>query len=489
MKKLFAYTTRVLVLLSLYSCSDSYFDQYPEDQFTEGVFYKQAGDFEKAINAAYASLRTTYGNFYALGDIASDDAYNWKNNNNFDYISINESNVSPDNNVINTQWNSGYTTIARANIVLDRIGATQVEESLKKRYTGEAQFLRALAYFNLVRIFGEIPLVLNEIKHADEAFARGRESVPDVYDLIIADLKEAEKNLPEAYQANADIGRATSLAAKGLLGKVYLTRKMYTEAVVKFREVISSRKYMLLNDYSNIFDPDNPNNAEVIFAVQYARNQSPAQGSAFGNHVAPNEPVGRAIVSAGSGNGFFHMTVGLYKAFESGDRRKAMVDSADGAQTLRRYYFTKKYFDPGMVKSGDAANDWLVLRYADILLMAAEALNETEGVVGSESLGYVNQVRERAGLGAIPQPVGSSEFRIIIERERRVELNCEGHRWFDLVRTGRAIEVMNQYFKAFENDQHEVGQNSSIQEYELVFPLPISQVVLNPDKIHQNTGY
>jgi tetratricopeptide (TPR) repeat protein len=482
MNRLFQ-TLSVITLLTLGSCRDSFFDEYPQDQFTEAGFYKRASDFEQALNAGYRSLQSSYSNFYSFGDIASDDSYNWKKNNNSQLIQFNESTVTSNNGIISGQWSSHFATIARANIVLSRIGGVSMEETLKKRYEGEARFLRALMYFNLVRIFGDVPLITKEITDAQESFAYGRDPADKVYELIISDLTTAAQYLPDAYTQNIDIGRATSLAAKSLLGKVYLTQKRYPEAVTKLKEVIASGKAGLMPNYNDFYNPDLPNNKEIIFAVQYARNFDPTIGSPFGNIVAPNEPVDRPIVTVGNGAGQFFLTTDLLNSFELGDLRKTAIDSAVGQ---RKYYFTKKYFDPKMAKANDAANDWPILRYADVLLMTAEALNESGNP--TEALLYLNPVRKRAGLGEL-SGLPQGPLRLVLERERRVELNSEGQRWFDLVRTGRAKDVMNAFFVKYKSDDDQAGQNSSLQDNELIFPVPKFQVDLNPDRIKQNPGY
>ncbi|WP_188315884.1 RagB/SusD family nutrient uptake outer membrane protein [Chitinophaga agrisoli] len=469
--------------LLLGSCGKGFFDQYPGDVLSNANFYTQSGDFEQGLNAAYANLRNNYRWWYVFGDMTSDDVYNWKRNNSSTIIQFNESNISSDNSLLNDLWNSSYATIARCNIVAGRIGNITMDETLKQRYTGEAKFLRALIYFNLVRVFGDVPLVLTEVTAAQQSFGFAREASDKVYAQIVQDLKDAAATLPDVYTKNNDIGRATSIAAKSLLGKVYLTRKQYPEAAAILQEVIGSGIPALLPTYTDVFSPDNPNNKEIIFAVQYGRGFDPQQGSPFGNDVAPNEPVNKIVVAAGNGQGTFLVTDDLAQAFTTADTRKQAIDSATGT---RKYYFTNKYFDPAITKANDAANDWIVLRYADVLLMAAEAYNE-QGQV-TPALTYMNEVRHRAALTA-SATTDKGTLRTEIAQERRLELNCEGHRWFDLVRTGQAKTVMNAFFEKYKADDDQAGKSSTIQDNELIFPIPGFQVNLNPEKIKQNPGY
>jgi len=478
----------LLILCMATSCKKSYFDKYPTDQSTESTFYTDETSIKQVLNDGYFSLRESYRFYYAIGDLAADGVYNSKFNNSSQHITINESNVVADNNIISELWNRAYATISRANLVLDNIGKIPMSDQAKAQYANEAKFLRALMYFNLVRIYGDVPLVLTDIKTSGEALSYTRDSKDKIYVQIIADLKAAEE-LPSVYTVNQDIGRATRWAAKGMLAKVYLTQKNYADANTKLLEVINSpvgagaNNYHLLTNYADVFDAANPNNAEVIFAVQYGRGFDPIQGNPFSEYAFANEDIGTTILKRGTGT--FLMTEDLAAKFVTDDQRRATVNRLAGSR--RSYVFTTKYFDKGMTTKLDAGNDWIILRYADIDLMYAEAQNE----LGSTGVAYtyLSAVRTRAGLttNAALQS-DPAALRLAIEEERRIELNCEGHRWFDLLRTGRLQEVMNAHFKSALSDD-EIGSGNLLEDYELIFPVPRYQVNLNPDKIKQNPGY
>lgn len=476
----------IVVAMMSSSCRESFFNELPSDQLTEEVFFKNSNDIEMMLNDGYANLRNVYRNFYAIGDVASDNAYNQKFNNNYNNITLNESNVIADNGVLDGLWTGSYQTISRTNLVLDNIEGVKMDENLKKRYVGEAKFIRSLVYFNLIRIFGDVPLVLKDMKTPEETFNYGRESTTKVYEQIIADLKDAELGLSTAYSKNSDIGRATSLAAKCLLGDIYLTTKKYNDASTKFSEVIGSNISGLLNNYSDVFDAAKSNNKEIIFAVQYASGFDPSQGNPWVGGAFPNENIGKGVVKLGEGA--FLMTDDLDKAFEDGDQRKLMNNYEYLTGFKRRYVFTRKYYDKSNTVKVDAGNDWIVYRYADILLMNAEAQNELN--YPNIALNYLKEVRTRAGLST-SETLGSNQsaMRLALEKERRVELNCEGKRWFDLLRTDRLITLMNAHFKDVILDNDQIGSSSSIENYELIFPLPKFQVDLNPDKLKQNPGY
>jgi hypothetical protein len=470
------------------SCSKDYFNRYPSDLPAVDNFFTDEVSIRQVLNDAYYSLRGSYRYYFVFGDLAADGVYNSKFNNSSAHITINESNVVADNMIISATWDSSYATIARANLVLDNIGGIDMDEEKRAQYVNEAKFLRALMYFNLVRIYGDVPLVLKDMKTPEEALTYGREPADKVYQQIIEDLTAAEL-LPVAYAANQDIGRATRWAAKGILAKVYLTLHRYSEANARLQELIASpagagaNSYHLLDDFTRVFDAGNPNNAEVIFAVQYARGFDPAQGNPFVEDAFANEDIGSGILRRGTGT--FLMTEELSALFEANDERGLMNNRLQGSR--RSYVFTRKYFDSGMTTKLDAGSDWIILRFADIDLMYAEVQNE----LGSpaNAFPYLDAVRKRAGLTTDNQLQGDqAAMRRAIALERRLELACEGHRWFDLLRTGQLRAVMNAHFQSNLSDD-EIGKGNSVEEYELLFPVPRYQVNLNPARIIQNPGY
>ncbi|WP_188316187.1 RagB/SusD family nutrient uptake outer membrane protein [Chitinophaga agrisoli] len=470
------------------SCSKDYFDRYPTDLPAVDNFFTDEVSIRQVLNDAYYSLRGSYRYNFVFGDLAADGVYDSKFNNSSAHITINESNVVADNMIVSATWDSSYATIARANLVLNNIGNIDMDNEKKSRYINEAKFLRALMYFNLVRIYGDVPLIVKDMKTPAEAFTYGREPVNKVYEQIITDLTAAQ-DLPAMYADNQDIGRATRWAAKGMLAKVYLTLKRYADANTLLQELVTSpvgagaNSFHLLPDFARVFDAANPNNAEVIFAVQYARGFDPAQGNPFVEDAFANEDIGTGILRRGTGT--FLMTEELSALYAANDLRLQMNKRLQGSR--RSYVFTRKYFDAGMTTKLDAGNDWIVLRYADIDLMYAEVQNELGNPTAA--FPYLQAVRQRAGLTTDTHlQTDQAAMRSAIELERRLELACEGHRWFDLLRTGRLITVMNAHFKSNLSDD-EIGKGNSVEQYELLFPVPRYQVNLNPGKIIQNTGY
>ncbi len=484
--------TTVLASFSLMACNDDFIALNPISDISETNFYKSPQDMEIAVNAAYAGLRNT-GLFnqglYFVGEMRSDNtATSWVSGDSYDTESIYYFTVISSNRYLNTIWNDAYNAILRCNVVLDRIDAVDMDQTLKEQYKGEVRFLRALEYFYLVQIFGDVPLVLTEIT-VQEAYAQGRAPAQQVYAQIMEDLQFAEDALPPTY-GSVDIGRATSGAAKGILGKVYLTMKNYPEAKTKLEEVINSSSYQLLPNYADLWDLQHENSMESLFEVQYLKGGR-GTGSPFANAFAPKFS-NQIVVQVGGAGSVNSPTVDMENAYEPGDLRKDLSLApgyVNDAGDFVPYAYIKKYFDVPF-EDGDANNNWIVLRYADVLLMYAEVLNELGFAPDGQAFQLLNQIRERASL--VPKTANNADpklrvadqqaFRLSIEQERRVELAFENHRWFDLVRTGRALEVMN-------SKRDVLNIPEEIQAYQLLFPVPLQAVENNPAVIKQNTGY
>jgi hypothetical protein len=473
----------------LTGCSESFFERYPFDELNEQGFFDNARNFEYSVNAAYDNLRDVYGQLFYF-DLASDDLYADKFNaaGSITYGTINELDVMSDNGVISSFWDNSYRAINRCNLVLDNIDNAVMDATLQKRLKGEALFLRSLVYFNMVRIFGGVPLVTKDLKTPEEAFSYGRSTVDQVYnDLIIPDLEKivTEQLLPASYTENANIGRATLYATHALLGKIYLTRHDYAKAKTHLKTVHDNRDvHYLLPNYADIFDATNPNNPEIIFAVQYAagliRSGTTGMGNPFCSAAMPNEQTGPGIWGSG-GNGMYLMTYDLYGRFDLSDKRINLIDTAWGSPTrpiYDKYVFTVKYRDKTNTTVRDSGNDWPVLRFADVLLMYAEVLAEEGDLSGAEA--EVRAIRERAGLTTMPPMSTKAEAKQAIADERRLELFCEGHRWFDILRTETVMTVMTAHFRGPWND-YQIGTNVTIDESDLLFPLPKFEVDLNPD--------
>ncbi|MDR1919538.1 MAG: RagB/SusD family nutrient uptake outer membrane protein [Tannerellaceae bacterium] len=473
---------------ALTSCSSEFLDLKPKTELAADEYYQTAEQFVSALNGAYATLQESnlYGDWYVFSEIPSDNTRNQLSGSVTDQDEFDKFYIRTTNPFIANFWNMSYVGINRINTVLGRIDNVEIDSSLRERYKLEAKFLRALLYFNLVRVYGDVPLVLTEIS-ISEAYAYARESKEAVYAQIVEDLKAAE-GLPASYTAGTDVGRATSGAAKALLGKVYLTLNNYAEAESKLAEVVNSQVYALLENspgtlnidgYAEVFNPDSHNSKEAVFEVQFKKGGF-GEGSNFPNNYAP-ENSGTNVVPVGSTGGNNVPEMDMYNAYEEGDLRRDFSMSLgyndsrkDGEWVESRYI--KKFFDIPY-QSGDNNNNLPIIRYADVLLMYAEALNQNGKT--TQACDYLNQVRRR-GFGyqtteSSPvdlQTADKNQFFLAVEQERRVELAFEGHRWFDLVRTSRAVEVLS-------------SKGFKLNETNLICPVPQKQIDVNPE-LRQN---
>ncbi len=473
----------IILCFSMLACND-FLEQVPASARSVDNAYKTAADFNNAAIGVYATFKnaglyTNGGQNSALlmmSDGASDawDIGQTRNGLTTFQYEIEDFNISISNTLVTNAWVDHYIGIGRANSILDKIVSASVVENLKNRYEGEARFLRAYFYFNLVRLFGDVPLVLNTVSNPYAANDLTRTPAATVYETIISDLKIAEQFLPETIVA-ADAGRASRWAAKALLGKVYLTQKNYPLASEKLAEVIASGRFnVTANNYPAVFSfaTSFDANKDVILAVQYRSGQVGQGGSLWSSSV-PFGANGSLFNTTAAGEGYFRPTADLVNAYEPGDLRKiASVATSyqNGAVTITERYCVK-YRQNGPI-FGDSDTDFPILRYADVLLMQAEALNE-QGQTGSAEP-FLNQVRTRAGLAA-KTVLSQADFRLAVEQERYVELAFEGHRWFDLVRTDRYLTVMN-------------AKGYKTQAFHRLYPVPQRETDLNK-ALGQNTGY
>ncbi|WP_439415937.1 RagB/SusD family nutrient uptake outer membrane protein [Larkinella sp. GY13] len=467
-----------MLLIFASSCSEDYLNLSPPTTIPVGQYFKSQSDITAALNGAYGGLRGYYGSFFAMAEVPTD---NTESNPRADSFIGDFDRYSwvVTNGTITGSWSSSYAIISRCNILIEKSEAIQMDAALKARYQAEAKFLRALMYFNLVRFFGDVPIVLTEINTEPEAYTYNREPVTKVYEQIEKDLLEAANVLPASY-TGANIGRATSGAAHALLGKAYLTNKQFDKAAATLNKVITSQTYRLLPVYDDVFRANNGNNAEIVFSVQYTRTGN-KEGSNFSIDFAPTG-AGSDIVTGGNPGAVNQGTLDLFNAFEAGDTRKNVsIQRFTGGDNP---YYTRKFLDqPPTTNESD--NDWPVIRYADVLLMYAEALNETGNT--TDALVSLNQVRSRAGLAA-KAGLSQEAFRLAVEQERRVELSFEAHRWFDLVRTGRLVPVMTAYVAKYRTAGGYLVGNYQFAANKALYPIPFRERSLNPN-LTQNPGY
>ena len=475
-----------LLGFSFSSCSD-FLEQNPQTDLSENDFYKTADDILSAVNGVYSSLQEgdIYGNWYVFGEIPSDNTRNQLSGSVTTQNEFDQFYIDTQNSMIANFWKAAYKVINRTNTVLGRIDGIEINTELANRYKLECKFIRALMYFNLVRVYGDVPLVLKEIS-ISESYDILREPKENVYNQIIADLKEAQ-DLPVSY-STAEDGRATQGAAKALLANVYMTLHKYAEAETILAEIINSGRYSLLENtpgslnidgYKNVFSPVNHNSKEGIFEIQFLKGGY-GEGSNYANNFAP-ENSGTNVVAVGGTGGNNIPEMDIYNAYEEGDLRRdfsmslGYYDNRKNNEWVESRYVCKFMDVP--YQNNDASNNYPVIRYADVILMYAEALNQNGKT--AEACKYLNMTRRR-GFGyqtteTSPvdlQTTDKAQFALMVEQERRVELAFENHHWFDLIRTGRAVEVMR-------------SKGFSLNETNLICPIPQKQIDVNP-KLTQN---
>lgn len=438
-------------------------------------YFNRESDITAAVNGMYNSLRGYYGNYFIVAEIPSDNTE--ANGANLGYADMDQQTWLNNNGYVQSLWLNSYSTISRANIILDKIDGVTMNDNLKNQYKGEALFVRSLMYFQLAQFFGDVPLILKEVKTEAEAYSYQREAVSKIYAQLETDLQAAAEGLPPVY-TGAAVGRAPKAAAQALLAKMYIATRQFGKAVPILKAITEAGNFGLLDSYEAVFSATNRNNREIIYSVQYLAAGN-GEGSNFCIAFAPFGS-GTEVTTGGFPAGSNQGTEDLFNAFEAGDLRKSVA--------IARYpstnaLYTRKFIDRP-IAANEGRNNWPVIRYADVLLMYAEALNET-GATG-EAIKPLNEVRKRAGLGNVADE-GQPALRNIIQKERRVELCFEGHRWLDLLRTGSMLQVMRDYKEKYTGVGYLV-ENYDIKDRNVLYPIPFRERSLNPE-LSQNEGY
>ncbi|GAA5225300.1 RagB/SusD family nutrient uptake outer membrane protein [Membranihabitans marinus] len=507
--QLYLWAALLLACSMTFSCSGFLDEEDPSNLTPEG-FYTIPDHAEAAIAAAYDNTRFYGGgagifssNWQLLeaptGTSTTETAQNSDLNNLYS--------LTYDGNtghVINW-WQGIYRLVAQCNLVLDKVpGITPMDEAQKTRILGEAKFLRAWAYFYAVRLWGDVPLVLMPQTASSEDFSPERTGQEVVYAQIVNDLKDAETaGLPWTDQS----GRVSTAAVKGLMSKVYLTmagfplnkgQEYYQLAAAKSKEIIDSPGGIALFDtYKEVHDENLGNTKEHIFSIQY-------NDLVASNPMTNMFPNFKPISYRGpSGTGSTVPTSSFYNSFETGDKRTVnqegyfyttyYTNGSEDEFDLGAPYIFKHFNIAANGTSGvpGTAKDNLnvpILRYAEILLIYAEAQNEVSGP-NQATLDALKQIRDRAGLNTLPLSEYSKEsFREAVWKERWHELCYEGKTWFDMVRLRKVFNETTKGFDDFVGHKN-LGSNESLQEKHLLFPLGVQEMLNNPNLRPQNPGY
>lgn len=488
----------IIVLLSfiISSCSNDFLELFPETTLNEGNFYKTQEEYILLANGCYVPMRDYEKELHwVITELISDNTsfqYNTRTGEAVRGV-IDQWIITSDNRAYSGFWELSYNGITRCNKLLneiDRPGVTWSNLALKDRSTGEAYFLRALYYFNLVRQFGGVPLVVKPIT-SQEAVEIGRATEQEVYQTIINDLNQAIIHFTKATAVKEN-GRANEHAARALLGKVLLTLGNNAEAAVTLKAVIDANVYSLLPNYADLFEPTKPDFKETIFSIQYSENNRELSNR-FIFMFAPWSSAGQItkrpainMIAAG-----WNMpTQDLIDAFEPGDLRKAVSiktwTGEDWDGKTREIAYSGKFKPPVSAPDDRCGDDLPILRYSDVLLMYAEALNKTGRT--AEAATFVKMVRDRAGLTAPITGLGAQELEALIAKERQVEFCFENQRWYDLKRTNKALDVMTKHgIREKSLKSFLFATSFNVTKDKLLAPIPAEQILIN--RLNQNPGY
>jgi len=481
-----------LLILTFSGCND-FLTEELQGTYSNATFYKTEAHALLAITGVYnvASFVSTDNNLWVFGDVASDDAIKGGlAGDQSDIQFIDEFTYSQNNGELEKIWKRYYEGISRANYLLYYSSSIEMDDDLKNRILGEAKFLRAYFYFNLTSIFGEIPLKLNPPVNPDE-INKSKSSTAIIYAQIEKDLQEAIEVLESNY-TGADVGRATKGAALGLLAKTFIYQNKWADALTAITALEALGLYHLEALYANNFSRASQNNSESVFEIQHLSNQVPKLGSHLNQYFSPPKDNGYYFnVPLQNFIDEFEITVSDVSDprldYTVGRAGHKWVNGEDFDPTWSPTgYLQRKHVQPLLEEPiiGDASINYVYMRYADILLIKAESLNELNRT--PEALAPLNAVRTRAresylndqnlaGFGAIPagllpdvQSVNQQIVRDAIRHERRVELGFEFHRYFDLMRYGEV---------AAESALGGTGFSYSANRY---FPIPQSELDTNP---------
>ena len=496
MKKNISSFVRIVFLagymITISSC-EKFLEENPRSFVSVANYYKTESDAIEAVNSIYGYLNSTssgslsgvYKNsLWCTMGVCSEEMANgqfgavaWDQLSSFSH--------NAQNGTILEIWQLHYKTITIANIAIERIPPIVMNEALKARLLGEARFMRALIYFNLVRMFGEIPLVLKEVEPVRPMPAKEA----DIYAQILADLNAAEPALPVSYNPGNGLGRATKGAAQALLSKVHLTLGNWAQSAEAAKKVIDSNRYGLWADFSQAFKYAARNGKEVVFSVSFGDANGAIsfwEVGSFNTWLLPRELAAEGVNNT---QGFRIPTQYIYNQFDPLDRRREVtfiteVKNANGTPRTIPPYIQKYWDRVNEPKGAGSKNDFQVIRYAEVLLNYAEAMNESGNP--TVAMQYVNMIRQRARFNGVtnnntlPDLVGltAPQVRDAILRERALEFVAEGHRWFDLKRTKKLTASSVSAAKP----------GVTPQDKHYLFPIPQREIDVNPN-LKQNSGY
>ena len=445
-----------IALFTLTIGCDDLLNLAPKSEVGANGFYRNDDEVESAVIAIYDGLQAIPEREFALTEMRSDNTKTKSSEGQFAQFERFE--VEPTNGIVANHWAFNYNVIFRSNTVLENLGVV-VNTSKRNQFEGEAKFNRALAHFNLVRGFGDVPLVDRVVEPTDTDYFT-RDDAEVVYDAIIADLEDAVTFLPA--KANTDFGRANSGAAKALLSKVYLHTEDYGLAETLLEDLINGTEYSLVPNYREVFY--NEGNDEIIFAIPY-----------INDDADESQDFSFEMTAGGVRSGLNYLTNDFIQAIDPNDtEREPVLRNPNNNAEVGKFITSS-----ANVRFG--GNDWIVLRLADVYLMHAEAImagsSSTQSISAIQSY---NAVRDRVGLSTLAEDGSATLTLEELMAERRIELAFENHRLYDLVRTGLAIQEIGAFASSL---------GYSFSPNDLLLPIPQSERNVSEGLLTQNPGY
>ncbi len=498
MRKKIASSGLVVAIIIGFLSSCNFLDETPESVINSSTFYKTETDAVAATNAVYEYLTVGtegifdrgfggifFNDYWVFKDILSDNCKETIASQ--EYRTLDEFSFTAENERIELYWQDLYKVISAANVVTDRVPLIDMNTAKREHLVAEVRFLRAVMYFEAVRLFGEVPLILKETVDLDDAFA-ARASKESIYAAIIADLEWSRDHLSDSYRVG--LGRPTPMACTALLAKVYLEMGEYQLSADNAAIVINSNEHPLFNDFADLFKLENANSGEIIFAVNYSGTLS--QGFKPNQYHVRLLPPNLSKGGEGPENAFGWEvpTDDLYNSFDPQDRRRAVTfitsfTYSDNSTVTFSPHISKFWDQENEPLGNNTDMDVIYLRTADIMLVYAEALNEINSGPTSTAYEMINKVRKRARfngtteLPILPDLSGLTyqEFKDAILLERRWEFVMEGQRYHDLVRMGKLVEKVSA-----------AKPNATPQSFHSRLPIPQRERDLNPN-LTQNNPY
>lgn len=462
LNKMKRYNINIIILacaLFFVSCKKYVEIPPPQNQLVSELVFAD----DKTANATLAGLYTSYNGYNGqfanvngsfLPAFGADEFYYAFST--ADYDEFRDADLSTGNRRVNSFWEAPYSLIYHANAIIEGLEkSTGVSDAAKKQFRGEAKFLRAFNYFYLVNYFGDVPLILNTDYKVNTLLPR--EDKAKVYEAIVKDLLDAQADLGDAYYG-LERTRANKAAATTLLARTYLYLEQWANAETEATKVINNSQYELLDDLNMVFLK---NSKEAVWQLESVNKSTKGVNTWEGFSIVPFSPTGRA---------YYNLYDELVSAFEPGDKR---MESWTKTYVTRgnTFYFPYKY----KIRTAATVEEYsMVIRFAELFLIRAEASAQQNNLDGAKE--DLDEIRGRAGLEDIPSGLSQEAMLLAVEQERRIELFAEwGHRWSDLRRTGRSLEVLGPL-------------KPDLSATDLYYPIPLSAMNTNPNLV-QNDGY